>query len=452
VPDPTGPLPWLPGVPAALAVDSHWGPYLTGRATRLTGCAARVAQTAAAMIRGTAPAWAQPLLDPEQAALRADLVVWRAALGISDRDRRPTGPPRLPAADRQHQRRLDDAVATAAGRAYGGSVWAALADSLDPRIRRDPHWPALADRLAAADRAGRDAAGLLAAVAAQRPLPDDLPAAALWWRLAPHLTPATVPAGPQAVGLRPDWCPALLDLLPAEHRQRVLTDPAWPALVTAVTTATRAGWSPADLLTTAVAGLPAATVDDRTGNGLAEALVFRIAALTDPAPIDAPEPLPADLQPPDDAHHLPPVDVPAAATIAAPPDVLPADEEAPFDPDYDTPPPTAAPRYLTPDPFTRIGTVDVGDDADYLLKQHFWATAAVGRDRLIELHTQAAAFFTAHYPDSWAPGYLRQRLGTDLATDPRFSPGHAPAGWTALVDHLRARGATDTELLAAGLA
>ena len=69
----------------------------------------------------------------------------------------------------------------------------ALADSLDPRIRRDHHWPALADRLAA----GLDAAGLLAAVAAARPLPDDLPAAALWWRLTPHLnpTPAVAPSG-----------------------------------------------------------------------------------------------------------------------------------------------------------------------------------------------------------------------------------------------------------------
>ena len=43
-------------------------------------------------------------------------------------------------------------------------------------------------------------------------------------------------------------------------------------------------------------------------------------------------------------------------------------------------------------------------------------------------------------------------MGTNLTADPRFSPGYAPAGWTALVDHLRASGATDTELLAAGLA
>jgi DNA primase len=76
----------------------------------------------------------------------------------------------------------------------------------------------------------------------------------------------------------------------------------------------------------------------------------------------------------------------------------------------------------------------------------------VGRDRLIELNAHAAAFFTDHYPDSWAPGYLHDRLGTDLTADPRFTPGYAAAGWTALVDHLRGLGATDQELLAAGLA
>ncbi len=145
------------------------------------------------------------------------------------------------------------------------------------------------------------------------------------------------------------------------------------------------------------------------------------------------------------------MDVSTTAT-AHPADVLSGDEDAPFDPDYDAPPLAAAPRYLTPDPFTSTGAVDAGEDADYLLEQHFWATAVVPRDRLIELNTHAAAFFTDHYPDSWAPGYLHDRLGTDLTADARFTPGHAPADWTALVAHLRGLGATEDELLAAGLA
>ncbi|SFT82430.1 DNA primase, catalytic core [Geodermatophilus amargosae] len=445
-PGAAGPLPWLPGVPAVLADDPHWGPYLAARADHLTACAARVTDTADAMTAATAPGWARPLLDPDTASLRADLAVWRAAHTVPDDDRRPTGPPQPAAAARRHQHRLEAALA-ATTPARGGAPWAALADSIDPGLRRDPHWPALADRLAAADRAGLDAAGLLAAVAARRPLPDELPAAALWWRLAPHLTPAAATAGPEGAGPRPDWCTTLLELLPGDHGRRVLADPAWPALVAAVTTGIRGGWSPADLLTAAVAGLPAGTGSDLTGTDVAEALVFRVAALTDPAPVRTPEPLPADLQPPDDADQLLPREDQAAAVTVDPAAPPPDDLDVPLDPGHDTSPPVA-PRYVTPDP---LAPTDV-DDADYLLEQHFWATAAVGRDRLIELNTWAAAFFTDSYPGSWAPGYLRQRLGTDLAADPRFAPGYAPGGWTALVDHLRSRGATDDEVLAAGLA
>ncbi|SNS69741.1 DNA primase, catalytic core [Geodermatophilus pulveris] len=443
---PPGPLPWLPGVPAALTADRHWGPYLADRADHLTACAARTADTAAAMTPATAPDWARPLLDPDRDRLRADLAVWRAVHGIPDSDRRPTGPPRPAVAERQHQVRLDEAVA-AAGPTRPGSVWTALADSIDPRIRRDAHWPALIERLAVAGRAGLDAAGLLAAVAAQRPLPDDLPAAALWWRLAPHLTPATVrAAGSGAAALRPDWCTTLFGLLPAGPAQRVLADPAWPALVAAVTTGIRAGWTAADLLTAATSDLPEPVTADRACDAVADALVFRVAALTGPAPIETTEPLPPDLQPPDDAHLLPPT-VDDAALAVDVTDLPPADEEPlPFDDEA----PVAAPRFLTPDPFALGEPAE--NDADYLLEQHFWATAAVGRDRLIELNTQAAAFYAEHYSGSWAPGYLRQRLGTDLADDPRFSPGHSPDGWTALVDHLRGLGATDVELLAAGLA
>src|SRR5215210_5397655 len=63
IPGAAGPLPWLPGVPATLADDPHWGPYLAARAAHLTACAARVADTAAAMTSATAPGWARPLLD-----------------------------------------------------------------------------------------------------------------------------------------------------------------------------------------------------------------------------------------------------------------------------------------------------------------------------------------------------------------------------------------------------
>ncbi|MGX5657570.1 toprim domain-containing protein, partial [Geodermatophilus nigrescens] len=411
----------------------------------VTACAARVAATADAMTPTTAPAWARPVHGPDSASLRADLAVWRAGHAVPDGDRRPTGPPQPTAAARRHQLRLQEAL-TATTPARSGAVWAALADALDPRLRRDPHWPTLADRLAAADRAGLDAAGLLAGVAASRPLPDELPAAALWWRLAPHLTPATVAT--EDTGLRPDWCTTLLELLPGEDGRRVPATPAWPALVAAVATGVRGGWSAADLLAAAVAGPPPGTEDGRTAPEVAEALVFRIAALTDPAPVQAPEPLPPDLQPPDDADLVLPREDQAAAPTVAPAARPPDDSDVPLGPGHDASSPRVSSWSVTPDPVAQAAT----DDADYLLEQHFWATAAVGRDRLIALNTLAANFFTDSYPSSWAPGYLRERLGTDLTGDPRFNPGHAPGGWTALVDHLRRRDATDEELLAAGLA
>jgi len=79
-------------------------------------------------------------------------------------------------------------------------------------------------------------------------------------------------------------------------------------------------------------------------------------------------------------------------------------------------------------------------------------TAPVAKERLLELNAQAAGFYAGAYRGSWAQQHLQQRLGTDLTGDPRFTPGYAPAGWTHLVAHLRARGATDPELLQAGLA
>ena len=53
---------------------------------------------------------------------------------------------------------------------------------------------------------------------------------------------------------------------------------------------------------------------------------------------------------------------------------------------------------------------------------------------------------------SWAPDYLRERLGTDLAEDERFQVGYAPPGPTSLIQHLTARGATIEELVDSGLA
>ena len=72
-------------------------------------------------------------------------------------------------------------------------------------------------------------------------------------------------------------------------------------------------------------------------------------------------------------------------------------------------------------------------------------------ERIIELNRWTLDHYSAMYPKSWAPAYLRKRLGTDLIDDPRYQVGYAPPGPTSLVHHLTTRGATVEEMLDAGL-
>jgi len=283
-----GPLPWLPAIPAALATDPMWGPYLDARRQQVTTTAAQVAAAAAALTPTTAPRWARPLVGEDggqDPALLADLAVWRAATGVDTDDRRPTGPEAYRVAEQRHQRTLDDRVQAVLGDPDGAAArWAPLLRTLEPRVLTDPYWPVLADRMAAAERAGIDIGALAVAAAGLRPLPDELPAAALWWRLAQHLAPSVIEAATTspAQTLRPDWTPTLTTILGQNLAQRVLADPAWPALVTAVDTATHHGWTAPDVLATATELLRAGTDTDaprvRAGE-LTTALVWRVEAL-----------------------------------------------------------------------------------------------------------------------------------------------------------------------------
>ncbi|MDO5082534.1 MAG: MobF family relaxase [Arachnia propionica] len=76
---------------------------------------------------------------------------------------------------------------------------------------------------------------------------------------------------------------------------------------------------------------------------------------------------------------------------------------------------------------------------------------ATSRDRILDLTHQAAQFFKEHYVGSAAAAYTRERLGTDLTDRPEVVVGYAPGG-SRLVQHLRRHGATDQELIDAGLA
>jgi AAA domain/DNA primase catalytic core, N-terminal domain/Toprim-like len=436
-----GPLPWLPTVPAALRTHPQWGRYLTDRAGRVDVHAAALRADAATWTPTTAPTWAVPLLTRAKPELLEDLAVWRAVNDIPADDRRPTGPPQLTAAAEQYQTGLDHrARHVLTDPAHAATHWAGTVNRIDPRISHDPYWPQLADRLDAADRAGLDVPALLASAAARAHLPDEQPAAALWWRLSRHLAPAATTAthGSGASTLRPDWTPILRDKLGPVRADRVLADPAWPALVAAVTTATRADWTPEQALTAAITSTltePAGSASV-TDDELATALVWRIAALTEPEPPAAETPFDphdADLIPPDDLDGLDQPDQPGPTSPAsaeaawadtdlllppytaadAPPDDAPPSDDDTFDAAPtsghhkaagDLPAAAAAVLRATPPP---------DDDAQWaaLDEEHHWATAAVPKQRLVDLNRQAAAFYTDRYPDSWAADHLRERLG-----------------------------------------
>ncbi|TYP87414.1 MobF family relaxase [Blastococcus xanthinilyticus] len=441
----TGPLPWLPGLPKALGDDLEWGPYLANFADQVSSPAVDVAARARAWTPTSAPAWALPLIDRDP-QLVADLAVWRTAHGVDDADRRPTGPALPRAAGARAQRALDDRVTRLLGDGRALTArWAPLVDSIDPRIAGDSYWPVLAERLAAADRAGIDITALTRAVAAERPLPDEQPAAALWWRLCGHLSPAAMTATGTSVSeaLRPDWSPVLADVVGPAAAERVVADPAWPALVAAVTSAGDAGWQPDQVLSTAHDLLRAGHPDDDQlrPDELATALAWRVGVLIDPASV-ARAHAPTSSS---DLEHLPTADGVAdddwLASLVEPDDTEPLHEE------LDGDDPATAEHLVSTGLNNRTADASRPPQAERADE----GGTRVDRERLLELNQQAADFFTTRYRGSWAPAYLTDRLGTDLTGDDRFTVGYAPDSWTALTSHLRRLGATDAEIVAAGL-
>ena len=471
-----GPLPWLPRVPSGLATDATWGDYLSARAARVQDLAQLVAAEAASYTPTSTPSWAARLVDPAHHDLRVELAVWRAATGVPVNERRPAGAPQLATAAATYQNDLEARAAAVLGDPHQAStVWARVVDSIDPRISADPYWPDLADRLAALDRAGINVAAMAAAAAAARHLPDEQPAAALWWRMSRHLSPASVTATARsgALTLRPSWTSALAEILGDDRARRVLSDPAWPALVAAVNTAVGAGWQPDAVLRTAAELAHLDRVERPADNAdIASALVWRVAMLADPEPLYDEQNIPPD-----------PIDDPFTEPEDYNQPRLPDDldlygdlnDEPPFDPDYDAPAPDDDPAALADDQdpwFDPQSAIDLLLSSEMraasvmrgplepteeqlwepLVEEHFWATAPVSRERLVHLNQQAAGFFTSNYAASWASRNVADRIGDDLADDTRFSPGYAPAGFTGLVDHMRRRGASTDELVAAGLA
>jgi DNA primase catalytic core len=475
-----GPLPWLAGIPARLVDDPYWGQYLTGRREHLANAAAAVRQEAACYTPATAPAWARLLLSDDKRQLRADLALFRAAHAVPEEDRRPTGKKQLAAADRRAQQRLDERVADAIDATYR-AAWTPLAVQVGLTPRSDPHWPALLEQLAALHRAGADAPGLLRAAAAEAPLPEEYQAAALWWRIARHTCPAVLSRDPGAAPadpLRPAWLPQLTANLTPQASRQLLEDPHWAAVVTAVNRAIDHG-VPAAVVLREPVGPDGNPVPD---HALADALIYRASTLIDPLP---PGPYQPSTDPeasgfdPDEPDNAPPEDLHMLTYTGSdqtPLNLTEADYQAGPDFDHylrtgDTQPPFPAETI----PASQAALTPQDLDAElFLAAQHRqwmdpWEPtdeqqrrletraadaelSPVIPERIADLNAQAAAYYQQTYRGSWAQTYLTDRLGTDLTGDPRIQPGYAPAGFTNLTAHLRRHGATDDELLAAGLA
>jgi hypothetical protein len=178
-----GPLPWLPGIPHRLAADPNWGPYLNARSQLVAQLANQVRRNAANQAPATwMAAGPNAVLSAE---FIADIQVWRAATQVEPGDLRPTGPPQPDYAARLFQQQLDKRLAAADARTE--SHWRQRVAAEAPSATRDPFLPELTERLSDLTSAGYDATHLLRSAAGAGPLPDDHPAAALWWRILDQL-------------------------------------------------------------------------------------------------------------------------------------------------------------------------------------------------------------------------------------------------------------------------
>lgn len=287
-----GPLRWLAAIPDPLANDPRWGTYLGARAQLVSELADQVREIAREWTPATAPAWARPLAG-QRPALLAEIAVFRAAHNVDEADTRLTGPEQHANRSAAIQQAIHARVDAALTRTHPSAQrWRNLAEQLDKNITADPFWPRLAVHLDEAARAGADVADLLnTAVSHQGPLPDEMPAAALWWRLSGTLAPATLDRAD--TNLRPPWTAELHHLLGTRIAEAVITDPAWPRLVAAVAAS---GWTPHEILAAATEHLrDIAATEQLRPDEYARLLTYRIELLTHhAATIDPDIPHPAE--------------------------------------------------------------------------------------------------------------------------------------------------------------
>jgi DNA primase catalytic core len=447
----SGPLPWLPGIPTALRTDPTWGTYLTARAGLVTDLATQVHNRSHT---APTPAWACQGRGRPDADVLAGVAVWRAATGVPDTDQRPTGPKQMAKAPGLWQRHLDARVT--GGHSPALAEWGPLLEAVAPTVRRDAFTPVLAERLAAISRAGLSAHRLLRAVVVEGGLPDEHAAAALWWRISRHVSPAVLARVDDRHDLTPAWSARLTQSVGPERATLLQESPWWPALVTVITHALARGHQLDTLIGTAGTFDPGVDVDH------CQAMAWRLAILTDPLPLaaeDDPIPeaddysqAPADAEPCAPANQGPAVEAPSPDQWA---NLVPSsshDEDA-----GGTPDPLAddVAAHLAAAALYR-GSMGVLEPTDAQIHRMLdraaaWDHAVADQDRLTHINAMAMDFYAAQVDTGWAGAYLDDRLPGWRAL-PHVAAGYAPASWTALVDHLGGRGVTNAELLETGLA
>ncbi|MDO5670110.1 MAG: MobF family relaxase [Corynebacterium sp.] len=425
-----GPLPWLPGIPTRLADHPTWGPYLTARGT-LVGALADHVRTAT-LADASQPAWVRSSSWTPPLSLVADVEVFRAATGVEAADLRPTGDPQFQRTIRRYQAGLDRRLREDHSPAL--AEWGPLLAELSATMTADPYLPQLARQLGYLSSHGTQVRPLLEAASVQ-PLPDDHPAAALWWRIAGQLDHA------QRTGERrtPDqWLPELTERL-GVHAEAMQASPWWVTLVDAVDRGLQRGWPLDALISPHRAGDIQTLIEDVTR--LADSHDTPADALETEAP---PTDLWDDWNPANPIHVATPDEQPATHELDA---TEPADEsEPPLEWECDD---------LTVEALIRTGLrldTDPADTIRLLDQADQWKESPASQDRLELINELTTRFYQHKFTRSWARAYLTDRFGVDVHEHPDLRPGLAPAGWTNLVDHLRGHGITDQEMLTAGVA
>jgi len=433
-----GPLPWLAGIPTELAQHPLWGDYLTARQRLIRDLADQIRND-----HPTQPAWATSWASAPPASLVTEVEVWRAANGVPATDLRPTGEPQHDAAGHRYQQRLNHQLHASQTAAL--DEWHDTLAAISPALLTDDFAPTLARRLAQLSSSGINPRNLVDNAANQGPLPDDHAAAALWWRLARHLTPAVAEEADTAHHLTTQWLDQFTQIIGQNDAHKLSGSPWWPALVTTIEHGLARGWH-LDTLLDDARRTPTDPLLDTC-----QAWVWRLSLLTDPA-ADHHDPGLIEDEPPADINegYIPATPVLQAMTDRTPIQTelldVPHWDEDDIDLDVD--------QALALEAIVRRGLPapepTPADVRAMLDRRDMWHDSPP-LERLVQINQLTNDYYQHCYTDSWARSYVTERFGQDLTnTDQR--PGYAPDSWTSLVTHLRRQNVTEEEMLAAGVA